>query len=317
MNTLRIIIIIFIILPSLILSSFTASQTVLTDSNKILVKNALATKLSEFNNYTLMEPLRFSANEILDENVSDAIYPAFNYGLTEINQSHNKDLKIDSSFLPMPDLRPELRTSPETPTAEEASQTTQMAIERMVNPSSLLSSAINDIRESGGSSANPHSNASPGFNLKRTTFDAEFSTIHLYGKAIPPKDYLIISSNEEKDKSRIYASARIPCNGAHETPLRIILLENWSSIVYPLPEMHLIKEIPDGELCMFRIEYPELGIEDSHIQSKSSEEGSIDDLTENPIFSKDITATVLYNSGVSDIKFPKASSVTLSHIGSP
>jgi hypothetical protein len=140
----------------------------------------------------------------------------------------------------------------------------------------------------------------------------EFSTIHLYGTDIPPKDYLVVSSDEETggEKSKIFATARIPCNEKHETPLRVVLLENWSSIAYPPPKMQLINGVPDGELCMYRIEYPDKELADSYITPNIADKSSIHEFVET-------TAIALYNSGASAIKFPKASSITISHLSSP
>jgi hypothetical protein len=273
------------------------------------MKGALATDVTKSNNYTFMRPVGFAENEAMMQNESESTHHAFNYRSAEINQTHSKGSEIVSSFLPMPDLKPEVSTSPEATKAEEASQDTQTEIERMVNPSTLLSSAINDIRESGGNNTKPDSKVSGGSYQTKTMVNGEFSTIHLYGKNIPPKDYLIIETIEITNKIQIYATARIPCNGAHETPLKIILLENWSKIIYPLPEMHLVKEIPDGELCMFRIEYPESGTEASQLPPKSG--GTSTNVKQSS--NKGMVATVLYNSGVSNTNFPKGSSVTLSH----
>lgn len=310
MNILRDTIIILIIVPWLIIFLITPCQALLKESYKGLVKDALATDLTKSNNYTFMRPLGFAENETMMQNESETSHPAFNNGLAEINQTHSKESDIISSFLPMPDLKPEVGTSPEATKAEEASQDTQMEIERMVNPSTLLSSAINDIRESGGNSTEHDSKVNGTSNQTKTMVNAEFSTIHLYGKSIPPKDYLIIDTREVTNKIQIYATARIPCNDARETPLKIILLENWSKIFYPLAEMHLVKEIPDGELCMFGIEYPESGTEASQLPPKSwGPPTNVIDTS-----NMGIVATVLYNSGVSDINFPKGSSVTLSHI---
>jgi hypothetical protein len=302
LNILRATIIILIIVPWLIIFLITPCQAPL--------KDALATDLTKSNNYPFMRPLGFAENKTIIQNESGTSYPAFNYGFAEINQTHSKGSDIVNPFLPMPDLKPEVGTSPEATKAEEASQDTQMEIERMVNPSTLLSSAINDIRESGGNSTEHDSKVNGTSNQTKTMVNAEFSTIHLYGKNIPPKDYLIIETSEATDYIQIYATARIPCNDAHKTPLKIILLENWSKIIYPLPEMHLVKEIPNGELCMFRIEYPKSSTEASQLPPKSW--GSTTNVIDTS--NMGMVATVLYNSGVSDINFPKGSSVTLSHI---
>src|ERR671918_2890459 len=80
----------------------------------------------------------------------NAIYPAFNYSLMEFQMPENKDVTTNSSFLPVPDPVSESRApSEEAASAQDASEMTQSAIDKIVNPSSLLSSAIDDIRESG------------------------------------------------------------------------------------------------------------------------------------------------------------------------
>jgi hypothetical protein len=278
-----------------------------------LNSNVLASPVKEHDSYRNAESFGFDADETIGENTSDAIYPAFNFSLTETDQPQNKDLTINSSFLPVPDLMSEAETPAQgASTAEDASEMTQSAIEKMVNPSSLLSSAIDDIRQSGASNTDASSQAQTAPNKTISLLNTEFSTIHLYGTDIPPKDYLVVSSDEESgsDKSKIFATARIPCNDKHETPLRVVLLENWSSIAYPPPKMHLIDGVPDGELCMYRIEYPDKEIVDSYITPNIADKGSIHDLVET-------TAIALYNSGASAIKFPKASSITISHFGSP
>lgn len=273
----------------------------------------LASPVKEDDNYSIAGSFGFDTDGITGDNSSDVIYPAFNFSLTETDQPLNKDLTINSSFLPVPDLMSETGTAAQGgSTAEDASEMTQSAIERMVNPSSLLSSAMDDIRQSGASNtdASPHAQTAP--NKTISLLNTEFSTIHLYGTNIPPKDYLVVSSNEESDgdKGKIFATVRIPCNDKHETPLRVVLLENWSSIAYPPPKMHLIDGVPDGELCMFRIEYPDKEIVDSYVTPNIADKSSSHDLVET-------TAIALYNSGASAVKFPKASSITISHLGSP
>ena len=184
---------------------------------------------------------------------------------------------ITSSFLPVPDLMSETGTrAQEASTAEDASEMTQSAIEKMVNPSSLLSSAIDDIRQSGVSNTDASPQAQTAPNKTINLLNTEFSTIHLYGTDIPPKDYLVVSSDEESgdDKSKIFATARIPCNDKHETPLRVVLLENWSSIAYPPPKMQLIDGAPDGELCMYRMEYPDKEFAESYITPNIADKSS-------------------------------------------
>ena len=129
---------------------------------------------------------------------------------------------------------------------------------------------------------------------------------------IPPKDYLIVSSDEagSDGRGKLFATARIPCNDKHQTPVRVVLLENWSSIAYPPPEMHLIESDSEGQLCMFRVEYPENGIVDSYITPTTADKSS----TRNVVTS---TAIALYNSGASALRFPMASSITISHLDYP
>jgi hypothetical protein len=285
-----------------------------THQPKIYLMNGFvsASSLEEHANHSIDGPIVFNASGIIGESSTNAIYPAFNYSLTEINQPENKDLTTNSSFLPIPDLGSETGTpSHEASTAEVASEMTQSAIEKMVNPSSLLSSAIDDIRESGNNDADNSQDVQSAPNKTISFLNTEFSTIPLYGMNIPPKDYLIVSSDEVSDgeRDKLFATARIPCNDKRETHLRVVLLENWSSIAYPPPKMHLIHGETEGQLCMFRIEYPENGIADSYITPTNTDKSS----TRNPIAS---TAIALYNSGASALRFPMASSITISHLGS-
>ena len=278
-----------------------------------LNNNVLASPVKDHDSNSVAGSFGFDADGIIGENTSDAIYPAFNFSLTETAQPQNKDLTINSSFLPVPDLMSETGTpAQEASTAEDASEMTQSAIEKMVNPSSLLSSAIDDIRQSGVSNTDASPQAQTAPNKTINLINNEFSTIHLYGTDIPPKDYLVVSSDEESggEKSKIFATARIPCNEKHETPLRVVLLENWSSIAYPPPKMQLINGVPDGELCMYRIGYPNKELADSYITPNIADKSSIHEFVET-------TAIALYNSGPSAIKFPKASSITISHLSSP
>ena len=278
-----------------------------------LNNNVLASPVKDHDSNSVAGSFGFDADGITGENTSDAIYPAFNFSLTETAQPQNKDLTINSSFLPVPDLMSETGTpAQEASTAEDASEMTQSAIEKMVNPSSLLSSAIDDIRQSGASNTDASPQAQTAPNKTINLINNEFSTIHLYGTDIPPKDYLVVSSDEESggEKSKIFATARIPCNEKHETPLRVVLLENWSSIAYPPPKMQLINGVPDGELCMYRIGYPDKELADSYITPNIADKSSIHEFVET-------TAIALYNSGPSAIKFPKASSITISHLSSP
>ena len=278
-----------------------------------LNNKVLASSVKDHDSKSVAGSFGFDADGIIGENTSDAIYPAFNFSLTETAQPQNKDLTINSSFLPVPDLMSETGTpAQEASTAEDASEMTQSAIEKMVNPSSLLSSAIDDIRQSGASNTDASPQAQTAPNKTINLINNEFSTIHLYGTDIPPKDYLVVSSDEESggEKSKIFATARIPCNEKHETPLRVVLLENWSSIAYPPPKMQLINGVPDGELCMYRIGYPNKELADSYITPNIADKSSIHEFVET-------TAIALYNSGPSAIKFPKASSITISHLSSP
>ena len=249
-------------------------------------------------------PAGFNASGIIEENSTDAIYPAF-------QMPENKDVTTNSSFLPVPDLVSESRApSGEAAIAQDASEMTQSAIEKIVNPSSLLSSAIDDIRESGIEAENSEE-VQPVPSDKISFLDSEFSTIPLYGMKIPPKDYLIILSDEDttNEIAKVFATVRVPCNDRHETPLRIVLLENWSSIAFPPPEMHLIDVSTEAQLCMFRLEYSENGVVDSYVTPPTLDT----DLSRPKVAS---TAIALYNSGTSELKFPIASSITISRVGS-
>jgi hypothetical protein len=256
-------------------------------------------------------PAGFNASGIIEENSTDAIYPAFSYSLMEFQTPENKDVTTNSSFLPVPDLVSESRApSGEAAIAQDASEMTQSAIEKIVNPSSLLSSAIDDIRESGIEAENLEE-VQPVPIDKISFLDSEFSTIPLYGMKIPPKDYLIIFSDEDttNEIGKVFATVRVPCNDRHETPLRIVLLENWSSIAFPPPEMHLIDVSAEAQLCMFRLEYSENGVVDSYVTPPTLDT----DLSRPKVAS---TAIALYNSGTSELKFPIASSITISSVGS-
>ena len=157
----------------------------------------LASPLEKNDDYSPNGSFGFNSNGIVGGNSSDAIYPAFNYSLSEIEQPENKDLTINSSVLPVPDLMSETGTpSQESSTAADASEMTQSAIEKMVNPSSLLSSAIDDIRESGSSNPQGSQDVQPTQNKSISFLNTKFSTIPLYGMNIPPKDYLVVSSDE-------------------------------------------------------------------------------------------------------------------------
>ena len=70
----------------------------------------LASPLEKNDDYSPNGSFGFASNGIVGGNSSDAIYPAFNYSLSEIEQPENKDLTIKSSALPVPDLMSETRT---------------------------------------------------------------------------------------------------------------------------------------------------------------------------------------------------------------
>jgi hypothetical protein len=274
---------------------------------------AFASSLQESDNSSLNGLIGFNASGIIGKNSSDAIYPAFNYSLTEIEQAKSKDLTTttNSSFLPVPDLISESGLQAhQAPTAAEGGELTQSAIEKMVNPSSLLSSAIDDIRESGNIDSVKSPAVRSVYNKTISFLRTEFSTIPLYGMNIPPKDYLIISSDEVNYNKgeKLFATARFPCNDKHETALRVVFLENWSSIAYPPPNMHLIDGGAEGQLCMFRIEYPEKGMVESYVTPIATEDkASSRNLVES-------TAIALYNSGASALRLPTASSITVTHL---
>jgi hypothetical protein len=281
-------------------------------NNYPMIDVTFASSLQESDNSSLNGLIGFNASGIIGTKSSDAIYPAFNYSLTEIEQAKSKDLtSTNSSFLPVPDLISESGLQAhQTPTAAEDGELTQSAIEKMVNPSSLLSSAIDDIRESGNIDSNKSPDVLSIYNKTMSFLNTEFSTIPLYGMNIPPKDYLIISSDEVNYNKgeKLFATARIPCNVKHETALRVVMLENWSSIAYPPPNMHLIDGGTEGQLCMFRIEYPEKEIVESQVTPVATEDkASGRNLVES-------TAIALYNSGASALKFPTASSITVTHL---
>jgi hypothetical protein len=292
-------------------ANYMAMHEAITNPNDGIV---LASPLEKNDDYSTNGPFGFNANGIVGGNSSDAIYPAFNYSLSEIEQPENMDLTINSSVLPIPDLMSETGTpSLESSTSADAGEMTQSAIEKMVNPSSLLSSAIDDIRESGSSNSQGSQDVQPTQNKSISFLNTKFSTIPLYGMNIPPKDYLVVSSDEvgSSETSKLFATSRIPCDDKHETSLRVVLLENWSSIVYPPPRMHLIDGNPDGGLCVFRSEYPEVGIVDSYISPTVADKSLVHDDIAPSI------AIALYNSGSSALKFPMASSITISNLGSP
>ncbi|HZD36894.1 MAG TPA: hypothetical protein VE130_16935 [Nitrososphaeraceae archaeon] len=255
--------------------------------------------------HTINGSIGFNASGVIDEYSNYTTYPAFDYIQTINGLARTNDLTANSSFLPVPDLTSATRT-PEASTAQEASEMTQSAIENMVNPSSLLSSAIDDIRKSGSNEADNSQDNQPADNMSTSFITNRFSTIPLYGAVIPPKDYLIVSSYNDGWNAKISATARIPCDGNHETPLKLVLLENWSSITYPPPKMHIVYDNPEGQLCMFRIEYPENSIIDLHVPPiPPADEDSID----GPVTS---ISLALYNSGTSELKLPAGSSITVS-----
>lgn len=265
--------------------------------------------------YSTNGAIGFDASGVIDESSNYTIYPAFDYGNTKIEQPQNDDLTANSTFLPVPDIVSEARTpSQETSIAQDASQMTQNAIERMVNPSSLLSSAIDDIRESGSNPADDSQNDDdyePESSLNSSFLINGFSTFQLYGMKIPPKDYLIVSSYEASEgvKANFFATVRVPCDNNHETPLRLVLLENWSSITYPPPKMQLIHASPEGHLCMFKVEYQEDRNTVSHIVQSPENAGTSSSHIKS-------TAVALYNSGSSELKLPAASSIAVSRLGS-
>jgi hypothetical protein len=281
-------------------------------NNYPMIDVAFASPLQESDNSSLNGLIGFNPSGIIGKNSSDAIYPAFNYSLTEFEQAKSKDLTTtNSSFLPVPDLISESELQAhQAPTELEGGELTQSAIEKMVNPSSLLSSAIDDIRESGNIDSDKTPEVQSVYNKTISFLNTEFSTIPLYGMNIPPKDYLIISSDEVNYNrgEKLFAAARIPCNDKHETALRVVLLENWSSIVYPPLNLHLIDGGAEGQLCMFRIEYPENGIVESSVTPVATEDkASGRNFVES-------NAIALYNSGESALRFPIASSITVTHL---
>jgi hypothetical protein len=280
--------------------------------NYPIIDVAFASSLQDSDSPSLNGLIGFNASGIIGKNSSDAIYPAFNYSLTEIEQAKSKNLTTtNSSFLPVPGFISESRLQAhQAPSAAEGGDLTQNAIEKMVNPSSLLSSAIDDIRESGNIDSDKAPDVQSVHNKTTSFLNTEFSTIPLYGMNIPPKDYLIISSDEVNYNKgeKLFVTARIPCNDKHETALRVVMLENWSSIAYPPPNMHLIDGGAEGQLCMFRIEYPEKGIVESYVTPVPTEvKASSRNLVES-------TAIALYNSGASALRFPAASSITVTHL---
>jgi hypothetical protein len=281
-------------------------------NNYPMIDVAFASSPQKSDNSSLNGLIGFEASGIIGKNSSDAIYPAFNYSLTEIEQAKSKDgTTTNSSFLPIPDLISESGLQVhQAPPAAEGHELMQSAIEKMVNPSSLLSSAIDDIRESGNIESDKSPDVKSVDNKTISFFNTEFSTTPLYGMNIPPKDYLIISSDEVNYNKgeKLFATARIPCNDNHETALKVVLLENWSSIAYPPPNMHLIDGGTEGQLCMFRIEYPENGLVESYVTPVATE-----DKTSSHILVES-TAIALYNSGASALRFPTASSITVTHL---
>lgn len=281
-------------------------------NNYPMIDVAFASSIQETDNSSLNGLIGFNASGVIGKNSNDAIYPAFNYSLTEIEQAKSKDLTTtNSSFLPVPGLISESGVqADQAPAAVEGGDLTQNAIEKMVNPSSLLSSAIDDIRESGNIDSDKSPDVKSGYNKTISFLNTEFSTIPLYGMNIPPKDYLIISSDEVNYNKgeKLFATARLPCNDKHKTVLRVVLLENWSSIAYPPPNMHLIDGGTEGQLCTFRIEYPENGLVESYVTPVATE-----DKTSSRILVES-TAIALYNSGASALRFPTASSITVTHL---
>jgi hypothetical protein len=278
-----------------------------------MIDLVFASPLMGEDNYSINGPIGFNAGGVAGENSTDAIYPAFNFSLTEVDQHENKDLTANSSFLPVPDLVFETGIqSKQASTANDVSEITQTAIEKMVNPSSLISSALDDIRESGNIDSDNSRNVQPVSKKTISFINTEFSTIPLYGMNISPKDYLIVSSDGAGDgkKDKLYATARIPCNDKHETPLRVVFLENWSSISYPPSKMHPIDGYTGGQLCMFRIEQPENGINDSYITPPNTADKS----TSHNLAAS--TAIALYNPGASAIRLPIASSIIVSQLDS-
>jgi hypothetical protein len=308
------IMVVIMVLPLLALPSPKVYYIAMHQQNSYpMIDFVFASPLEEHANYSFNGPIVFNASGIIGENSSDAIYPAFNYSHTEINQAENEDLPTNSSFLPVPDLISESgKQAQQASTAEDASEMTQSAIEKMVNPSSLISSAIDDIRESGNTDSEKSQDVQSASNKTISFLNTEFSTIPLYGMNIPPKDYLIVSSEEVSydEREKLFATARIPCNDKQETPLRVVLLENWSSISYPPPKMHPIDAETEGQLCMFRIEYPENGSVDSYVTPTAVDKSSSSNLLAS-------TAIALYNSGASALRFPMASSITVTHLDHP
>jgi hypothetical protein len=282
------------------------SSALKTPTVNNMITHQLSTYFGSFvSGHGINGSIGFNASGVVNEYSVYTSYPAFDHIQTQNGLPKNNDLTANSSFLPVPDLASTTRT-PEASTAQEASERTQSAIENMVNPSSLLSSAIDDIRQSGSNEADNSQDNQPADNLSTSLINSRFLTIPLYGTAIPPKDYLIVSSYNNGGNARIFATMRIPCDDSHETPLRLVLLENWSNITYPPPKMHLIYDSPDGQLCMFRIEYPENSVADSHVSPIPPADV---DSVGSPVTS---ISLALYNSGTSELKLPAGSSIIVS-----
>ena len=90
-----------------------------------MIDLAFASPLKEVDNYNIYGPIGFNASEIIGENSTNAIFPAFNYSLTGVDQPENKEVTTNSSFLPVPDLAFETGIqSQQTSTAKDANEMT-------------------------------------------------------------------------------------------------------------------------------------------------------------------------------------------------
>jgi hypothetical protein len=141
-----------------------------------------------------------------------------------------------------------------TATPPNPTNSVESAIGTFLNPKVLLSSAIDQIRDSTASSV--RSNDS---NRNGTIVVGDYDTALLSRQIIPPKDFMPLFDAPLYNVMEGHVSAKLPCNANSTSPLKIFIAKIRAGQTLELKpvQLHLVRDLSKpGYTCVYHERLP-------------------------------------------------------------
>jgi hypothetical protein len=187
-----------------------------------------------------------------------------------------------------------------TPTSNPAS-TAETIIGSFLNPKVLLSSAIDQIRNSTGSVRSESSR-------NNTPVVWDYDTVLLSGQIIPPNDFIPIFDTLPDDMDG-HVSTKLPCSANFTTPFKIYVTKisvGQTPQVKSVPLQIVSQLSKPGYMCVYHadIPYTTMSIKDTRVNHTQASISQAEDNLTN-------TSIELFNPTTSQITLPDTSSADI------